>query len=85
MLSFQKDVPRFEDDAHSALAQTLLKLKAAVENRIARYRRLRFNAVVRAMIDVVSVTVATGWALFHSLILILRKPRAGSGCSRLGF
>jgi hypothetical protein len=85
VLSFQKDVPRFEDDAHPALAQTLLELEAAVQNWLAHNGRLGLNAVIRTIIDVVSETVTTGWALFHSLILILRKPRAGSGCSRLGF
>jgi hypothetical protein len=60
-------VPRFEDDTHAALAQTLFELIASVKDRLSLNRQGRLYTVIRTVIDVVRETKATGWALFHSL------------------
>src|SRR5207237_10611246 len=67
------DVSRLEDHTHPAAAQPLLELIASVENRLPGNRERRNRAIIRAVVDVIRETVATGWTLFHSLIL-LRDP-----------
>src|SRR6267378_2443376 len=76
VLSLKKDVPRFVYDTHAALAQTLFKLIASIEDRLSLNRRAGFSTVIRTVIHVIGETSTTGWALFHSLVrLLLLAPR----------
>ena len=70
-------MPPFEDDPHAPLAQPLLKLIAAIEDRLASDRVGGGHAIVRAISHVVGVTVTAGWTLSHALVLLLHRARAG--------
>src|SRR5437667_150742 len=61
--SFEKDVPRFVNDAHAALTQAFLELVTAVEDRLTADGRRHLDAVFRTVVDVVRETTATGWTL----------------------
>ena len=87
---FQKDVTRFINHAHAALAQTLLELVTAIKDGLAADGRSRGRPVIRTVQDVVGETTTTGWAFFHSLVLLRRGSRAShtftkdfSGCGQV--
>src|SRR6266478_524968 len=78
VLSLEKDVAGFEYHTHAALAETLFKLIASIEDRLPLNRRGGLGTVVRTVIDVVRETVTASWALFHSLVrLLLLWPHEG--------
>ena len=75
-------MPPFEDDPHAPLAQPLLKLIAAIEDRLASDRVGGGHAIVRAISHVVGVTVTAGWTLSHALVLLLHRARAGQDIAK---
>ena len=77
---FQKDMTRFVNDAHAALAQPFLELITAVEDRLAADGRRHLDSMVGTVVDVVRETTATGWTLFHSMVLLTTcRLRASQG------
>ena len=70
MLSLEKDVARLEDDAHAALAQTPFQFIAAIQDWLAHDRGCGQSTIIRAIRNVVGKAGATGWTLFHSVVLL---------------
>src|SRR5215831_3967569 len=58
------------DDAHPALPQPFFQLVAAIEDWFTADRCSCRSAVIGTMQYVIGETTATGWAFFHSLVLI---------------
>src|SRR2546423_6666064 len=63
--SFQKDVARLKDHAHSALSQTTFQLIAPIQHGFAHDGLRRGIAVVRTMVDGVRKTTPANRTFFH--------------------
>src|SRR6185503_21160148 len=61
----------FVDHTHPALAETLLELVTAIKDGLTCNRRSGFCRVIRAESNIVGETGATGWTLFHPMVLQL--------------
>ena len=68
--SFQISVPRFINDAHSALSETAFEMIFSFQNRLAADRVHRRHSVFRTGIDIIGVAIFTKLTLSHKVFSV---------------